>query len=146
MTTPDYVVKPLPGHRVKCLLLTVVPPTVAMYLIRYLIGHGIIPDFDGMSFLLLLIPLAGMWYLANRFILRKNHSVAVYAHYMVEVDLRQKERRISFDQVHAVKTNWLGETVVKDAKGKTLLFLDENMENRERLMNRLQSLVQIEKE
>ncbi|MBO5783511.1 MAG: hypothetical protein J6R33_00935 [Clostridia bacterium] len=142
MTTPDYVVKPMPGHRIKYLLLTVVPPTVVMYLIRYLIDSGIIPDFDGMSSLLLLIPLAGMWYLANRFLFRKNHSVAVYAHYMVEIDLRQKERRISFDQVHTVKTNLLGETVVKDAKGKMLLCIEENMENRERLMNRLRSLVE----
>ena len=113
-----------------------------MYLLRYLIDCGVIPNPNGMASLLLLIPLAFIWILADRLIYRKNHTISVYAHYVVEVNIWRKERQIQFSQVHNVKKNWLGEIIVKDAAGKRLLCIEENMENRERLINRLQSLVQ----
>ena len=146
MDTPDYVVSPLPGGRFKNLLLTLAPPLVLMYLLRYLIDGGVIPNTNGMASLLLLIPLAFIWLLSDRLIYRKNHTIAVFAQYMIDTNNRKKERRIDFNQVCSVKTNFLGEIVVKDAHGKILLYIEENMENRERLVNRLRSLVQYEKE
>ena len=141
MDTPDYVVMPS-RNRLKYLLLTLVPPLGIMYLLRYLINHGIIANANGLASLLLLIPLAFIWVLMDRLIYRKNHTIRVFAHYMVETDMRQRDRHIQFSQVHSVKTNWLGEMIVKDASGKTLLCIEDNMENRERLVNRLQSLTQ----
>ena len=142
MDTPDYVVKPLPGGRTKYLLLTVAPPLLVIFLLRYLIANGNIPNENGMASLLLLIPLVFIWILSERFIYSKIHSIAVYVHHMTETNRRGKTRDIPFNQVQSVKRNWLGEWVVKDASGKTILRIEENMENRERLINRLQSLVQ----
>ena len=142
MDTADYVVKPLPGGRTKYLLLTVALPLLMIFLLRYLIANGSIPNENGMASLLLLIPLVFIWILSERFIYSKIHSVTVYVHHMTETNRRGKTRDIPFKQVNSVKRNWLGEWVVKDASGKTILRIEENMENRERLINRLQSLVQ----
>ena len=142
MENPDYVVKPMPGGRLKYMLLTLAPPLVVMYLLRYLIDGGVIPNGNGRAPLLLLIPLAFIWILSNRFIFQKNHSIAVFAHHMVETNMRGKEREILFTQIHSVKTNVLGEVVAKDVNGKILLCIEDNMENRERLTNRLHSLMQ----
>lgn len=143
---PDYVVKPLPGGRTKYLLVTLAPPLVVMFLLRYLIDSGIIANMNGKASMLLLIPLVFIWVLSDRLIYRKNHEIAVFVHHMEETNWRGKCRKILFSDVRSVKTNWMGELIVKDEAGKTLLCIEANMENRERLMNRLQSLVQIEKE
>ena len=92
MDTPDYVVSPLPGGRFKNLLLTLAPPLVLMYLLRYLIDGGVIPNTNGMASLLLLIPLAFIWLLSDRLIYRKNHTIAVFAQYMIDTNNRKKER------------------------------------------------------
>ena len=141
MDTPDFVVTPS-GNRMKYLLLTLAPPLVAMYLLRYLIDGGVIPNDNGRASLLLFIPLACIWILMDRLIYRKNHTVSVYAQYMVETNRKHKQRKIEFSQVHSLKKNLLGEIIVKDAAGNTLLCLEENMENRERLVSRLRSLVE----
>ncbi len=141
MEKPDYVVLPA-RNGIKYLLLTLAPPLVVMYFLRYLIEIGIIPNANGLASLWLLIPLAFIWVLMDRLIYRKNHTISVFAHHMVETNIWRKEREILFSQVHSVKNNWLGELIVKDVRGKTLLCIEENMENRERLVNRLRSLVQ----
>ena len=142
MEKPTIVLKYVQSGRTKYLLLTLVPSLVLLFLMRHLIGNGHIPNERGLAYLLLLIPLALLWFLTYVFIYRKIHSIAVYEDRLVETDRRGTEHIVYLSSVRSLKTNWLGELVLKDTNGKTLLHIEENMENREQLVHRLQSLVQ----
>ena len=142
MEQPIYVLKRIPQRWTKYQLFTLVPPFVCLLSLLYLNGNGIIPNENRMSVYLLLIPFVLLWVLAYFFIYRKIHIIAVYHDRLVESGWRGKDYVIYLSSVGSVRKNWLGEIVLKDANGETLLCIEENMKNRERLEDQLKSLVQ----
>ena len=99
MEKPTIVLKYVQSGRTKYLLLTLVPSLVLLFLMRHLIGNGHIPNERGLAYLLLLIPLALLWFLTYVFIYRKIHSIAVYEDRLVETDRRGTEHIVYLSSV-----------------------------------------------
>ena len=141
MEHPIFVLKRIPKRWTKYQLLTLAPPLVCLFFLLCLNGSGVIPQAQGVSFYLLLIPFGLLWVLTYLFIYRKIHNIAVYHDRLVEAGWRGKEHVIYLSSVDSVRKNWLGEIVLKGTDGKTLLRIEENMENRDQLLKQLESLV-----
>ena len=140
MGNSNYVLKYVPRKRIKYQLLTLLPPLACFLLLIRLSITGMLPN--GYSTVFMLIPFTLLWVLTYLFIFRKIHNIAVYTDRLVESGWRGKEYTVYFSSISNIRTNLLGEIILKDAQGKKLLCIEDNLENRERLLEQLQSLVQ----
>ncbi|MBQ9393480.1 MAG: hypothetical protein IJU18_05770 [Oscillospiraceae bacterium] len=86
----------------------------------------------------LAVPIAAMclmlvigWFL----IFRKNHTLTVEGSTISEKDMMSNRIRttVSASQIRSVRRNLLGEWLLKDENGKTLLCVESNMSERDLL-------------
>ena len=129
MSKNSFVMHAQKQGRMKYLFLTLIPPTILLYLFSSLLQSGV--QFSNIiHHACLYIPLAGMTILAYFFIFKKNHRIEVKDNTITEYDWRKNEScRIKASQIYVYKRNWLREIILIDNNGNKLLCVESNMSN-----------------
>ena len=134
-----FVLTPNKQGRVKYLLLTLGPSFLISRISLALTQRGMLPATDLTGICVMLFSMAVTFTLGYFMILRKNHTVEVGSLSVAEKNWQGKCRVIPRGKIRAYRRNWLGETLLLEEGGKTLLCIESNMENLDRLMAWLDS-------
>ena len=121
--------------RMKYLLLTICPALLFLELWRLLTERGFLPASRGLYYVSLVLWSGLMILLGYLLIFRKNHILSVEESTIRETDMMSRRVRATIEarQIRSVHRNLLGEWLLKDENGKTLLCIESNMSNRDML-------------
>ena len=131
----SFLMEPQQRGRLKYLLLTLVAPTVVSYVPVLLRMWGVKSLPNALGPIVSGLMLVAVLVLAYFLIFRKSHSLAVGAGEISERSLLSGKilRTVSAEEICSVRHNLLGEWLLQDGQGKTLLCVESNMSCREEL-------------
>lgn len=128
----DFTLTTQQRGRLKYLLITLVIPLVAEYLFSYLINSGVFGSISGRTayFILVSVVCSLLLVFGYFLIFRKIHTVAVNGTTITDhITVLNKTNTVHISEIKSVKRNFLGEIVLKNADGKTLLTVENGMTN-----------------
>ena len=121
--------------RMKYLLLTLCPPLLLGYVVTQLMKRGVLPAGSAVGLITIVVMCALLLVLEYFLILRKNHTLKVEGSTIREKRMLSSRAQtvVEARQIHSVRRNFLGEWLLKDGNGKTLLCVESNMSDRDLL-------------
>jgi hypothetical protein len=129
MDNKHFSMAPLRQGRLRYLLLVLLPALLLQSLLSLLVDTGILPNDFLTALVVFLVAMAWIIIAGVRLIFRKNHNYVIADNTINVTEFTGKTRTVSIRDVASYKRNWLGELVLKDSEGKTLLTAEANMEN-----------------
>jgi hypothetical protein len=129
MDNKHFSMAPLRQGRLRYLLLVLLPALLLQSLLSRLVDTGLLPNDFLTALVVFLVAMAWIIIAGVRLIFRKNHNYVIADNTINVTEFTGKTRTVSIRDVASYKRNWLGELVLKDSEGKTLLTAEANMEN-----------------